>query len=207
MVIGIDFDNTIICYDEVFYREAVQHGWIHNNFPRNKKLIRDYIWRTKGDNAWQRLQAIAYGQKINDALLIKGVKDFLFLCRDKGIRVYIVSHKTEYADNDPYRTNLREAAIQWMEYKGFFNGRAPCLSRQDIFFEITRLDKINRIKELGCTLFIDDLEEIFTEKIFDKGIGKILYSPLGYHEIEGVKICRNWMEITDHVFRNHEQAG
>ena len=41
MVIGVDFDNTLICYDQIFHRLAVEEGLISRNVPAQKKAIRD----------------------------------------------------------------------------------------------------------------------------------------------------------------------
>jgi hypothetical protein len=27
VIIGVDFDNTIVSYDELIYREAIERGW------------------------------------------------------------------------------------------------------------------------------------------------------------------------------------
>ena len=36
MLIGVDFDNTIVCYDGLFHRVAVEQGLIPQKFPRVK---------------------------------------------------------------------------------------------------------------------------------------------------------------------------
>ena len=43
MHIGIDFDNTIVTYDNVFYEHAVKLGLIDKSVSKNKKQIRDEI--------------------------------------------------------------------------------------------------------------------------------------------------------------------
>lgn len=44
-VIGIDFDNTLVSYDDVLYDEALQRGLIHLDSGKGKKDIRDMIRR------------------------------------------------------------------------------------------------------------------------------------------------------------------
>lgn len=205
MIIGIDFDNTIVSYDELFYREAMQLGLINAQCPKNKISVREYIWKTRGDVAWQKLQALVYGPKIGEAVLIPGVKEFLSMCKKHKVKVFIVSHKTEYANYDPTRTNLRVAALQWLDNHDFFSDQDFGLRRQDFFFESNRLDKISRIKNLCCTLHIDDLEEIFLDESFDQNIDKILFAPKNVREIYGIKVCASWKSITEYVFRECEQ--
>ena len=39
--ITFDFDNTIICYEDIFYKLAVEKKLIKESFPKKKKLIRE----------------------------------------------------------------------------------------------------------------------------------------------------------------------
>ena len=201
MIIGIDFDNTIVSYDKLFYREAMQLGLIDAQCLKNKTSVRDHIRKTWGDVAWQKLQALVYGPKIGEAVLIPGVKEFLSMCKKHKVKVFIVSHKTEYASYDPTKTNLRLAALQWLDDHDFFSDQDFGLKREDFFFESNRLDKISRIKNLCCTLYIDDLEEIFLDESFDQNIDKILFAPNSTWEIDGIKVCTSWKSITEYVFR------
>ena len=41
--IGIDFDNTIVFYDDLFHKIATEEKLIPSNFPTSKVLIRDYL--------------------------------------------------------------------------------------------------------------------------------------------------------------------
>ena len=70
---------------------------------------------------------------------------------------------------------LREVALKWMEGKGFFDEKQFALARDRIFFESTRDKKIERIKSLSCTHFIDDLAEVFLHQNFPDQVEKILY--------------------------------
>src|ERR1051325_6940804 len=62
-----------------------------------KRSIRDRIrLLPDGEIEWQKCQALLYGQRIAEAKLVEGVADFIRLCRERGIPVHIVSHKTEF---------------------------------------------------------------------------------------------------------------
>ena len=113
--IGIDFDNTIAGYDNVFLRVAKEIKLIPSDFEGSKKSIRDAIRKLDdGENKWQCLQGRVYGRNMKDAHMIDGVADFLSYCRNlNDVDIYIVSHKTEYGHYDPMKINLRDAAMSW----------------------------------------------------------------------------------------------
>ena len=65
--IGIDFDNTIIAYDEVFCAAAKRRGLIAAEFIGGKQAVRDAIrLLPDGELAWQRLQGQVYGKGIGE---------------------------------------------------------------------------------------------------------------------------------------------
>ena len=201
MIIGVDFDNTIISYGELFYQEALRRGLIKKGFSKNKKLIRDRIRKTYSDIEWQKLQGKVYGSGIQEAELIEGTGNFIVSCKRSGISLYIISHKTQYANFDDTKINLRKAALNWMSRNDFFNSNGMGFDRKHIYFEPTKNEKIERIKQLKCTHFIDDLEETFLEKPFPENVKKILYDPDGlFTDCLGVKIVRSWNEITEYFF-------
>ena len=41
--IGLDFDNTIIDYDQLFYLEAFNLNLIPNNITKSKVAVRKYL--------------------------------------------------------------------------------------------------------------------------------------------------------------------
>ena len=43
MRIGIDFDNTIACYDGVFHAAALERGLIPSELGRDKNSVRDHL--------------------------------------------------------------------------------------------------------------------------------------------------------------------
>ena len=110
--IGVDLDNTVVSYDAIFFRLALMHGFISQDCPPDKKTIRDRIrFLPDGELKWQHLQGEAYGPRMAEAVPNAGVEDFFSHCRERGIVTYVVSHKTEFANYDPTRTNLRQAAL------------------------------------------------------------------------------------------------
>lgn len=201
-IIGVDFDNTIVSYDALIHRLAVERHFIFPNEMKSKKHIRDLIRkRPGGEIEWQKIQAAIYGPRMGEARPIDGVRDFFERCGRSGITLYIVSHKTEFANYDATRTPLRLAAMDWLDKHGFFPSNANSLEPSHVFFASTRQEKIERINRLGCNLFIDDLEETFQEESFPENIIKILYDPHRLYSFRhGIRLCFSWREVTQCVF-------
>ena len=201
-VIGIDFDNTIICYDDVFQRLAVEAGLVAAEPPRRQKAIREAARNSPdGDLAWQRLQGQAYGPRIQEAGPAEGVLDFLAQCRGLGVDVHVISHKTRYAALDPSGTDLRAAARDWLDAHGFFSA-ATGLGPERFHCGATRQEKVDLIRSTGCTHFIDDLLETFREPGFPPGVQGILFDPGGTPGAEALRdlwLARSWREIGERI--------
>ena len=59
--IGIDFDNTIVTYDDVFFKYAFDMGLISKDVKKKKQIIRDTIRKLPdGEAKWIELHAILY---------------------------------------------------------------------------------------------------------------------------------------------------
>jgi hypothetical protein len=201
-ICGIDFDNTIVTYDELLTKIARERGLIHASGVQSKRSIRDQIRQLPdGEIEWQKCQALLYGQRISEATLAHGVSAFFLSCRERAIPVYIVSHKTEFSSYDASGTNLRAAALDWMRANRFFEPDGLGLEPNSVFFASTRSAKIERIRHLACTHFIDDLEETFLEDTFPGATARILYEPSRQGPPPpGVALMRTWQEIRDYFF-------
>ena len=208
-IIGIDFDNTIINYDEVMYSLALKKQFIPLTVPKNKKDIRDAI-RTlpEGDLKWQEIQAEAYGKAIMGATLHQGVREFLAACKQHQVPVYIVSHKTAYSHLSEGGVNLREAALSWMREQHFFDDPTLGLAPEQVYFESTREEKIRRLSQLGCTDFIDDLIEIFAGADFPAGVKKWLYDPQARQApTEKIFLFHYWRALLDDFFPANSETN
>ena len=199
--IGIDFDNTIVTYDEVFCAVAKLSGLIDPAFVGNKQEVRDAI-RTLpgGELAWQRLQGRVYSKGIADAKMIDGFEAFLHRCRVERCATMIVSHKTEYGHFDPDRVSLRDAARSWMTAQGLLDSKCG-LPTANVFFESTRSEKLARIASLSCTHFVDDLEEVLSDPDFPPGVQRILLSDCARtNGLAPYIVCTSWRDIGEQIF-------
>jgi hypothetical protein len=198
--IGIDFDNTIITYDEVFCALAKRWGLIDQTFSGGKQALRDAIrLLPEGELAWQRLQGQVYGKGIGRAKMVAGFEAFLRRCRAEECSVVIVSHKTDYGHYDPDRVNLRKAALDWMAAMGLFDD-AYAIPLKNIYFESTREEKLSRIAALSLTYFIDDLEEVLTDPGFPPNVRRILFAENERPPAAAYTVCPTWRDIEQQVF-------
>lgn len=201
MLLGMDFDNTIVCYDQVFHQTALEKGLIPAELPVSKDQVRNHLRERGLEDAWTELQGIVYGPRIHSAPPFPGVLDFLARCKQQDIPIRIISHKTTFSKIGAMRTNLRTAALDWMVTQRFFEMEGLGLSREDVLFGATRQEKIEHIRQSGCTHFIDDLEEVFLEETFPVNVEKILFAPNRQSaELLGVTVFTTWQEINEHFF-------
>jgi|GEM_PF-80204 len=197
--LGLDFDGTVVVYDEVFHRHAVERFGMpegDKSVPRTKTAVRDWLRsQPDGEAKWIELQGLVYGLKMAEAKLAPGLAEFLHAIRDAHIPVCIISHKTEFSVAEP-RVNLRAAALAWLEANSFFATDGFGLRREDVFFEATRAAKLQRIAAQGCTVFVDDLEEVLTEPEFPQGVERWLYAPDGAGRgNEGICAFTDWAAL------------
>jgi len=199
--IGIDFDNTLVSYDALFYRCACERHLIPPDLPPTKVAVREWLWRQPdGNTPWTELQGEVYGRCMAKAVWFPGVDAFLAFCRYRGLRVSIISHKLEYPALGP-RVNLRDAALAWMEAHGFFRSNGFNLSRGDVYFEESREQKRACIAERQCTHFVEDLPEVLLDPAFPPGIIKLLFDPAGVADKAGpdIHVFRAWADIQRYV--------
>ena len=201
LTIGIDLDNTIIRYDKLIYEIAVEKGLIPEDADKNKKKIRNHIRTLPGGEVeWQKIQGMIYGRKIFLAEPFEGLKDFLKRCRKTSYAVYVISHKTQFANYDDTQTDLRVAAHRWLEthitdWKG-----QQLIEKESVFFGGTRQEKIAYISALRCDWFIDDLEETFLESSFPGHTRRILFGNHGGKISGPIDVCPTWADVTEKVF-------
>jgi hypothetical protein len=180
----------------------VEKDLIPPGVSASKGQVRDYLRRCGQEDVWTELQGYVYGARMQETLPFPGVLDFFAQCKDLGVTVYIISHKTQY----PFQGtayDLHQAAHKWLESYGFYDPARIGLSPAQVYFELTKPEKLIRIARSGCDYFIDDLPEFLSEPGFPAGVDRILFDPndnypMGHHfhratswaEIEGILMSR-----------------
>ncbi len=201
LVIGLDFDNTLIDYDQLFVELALEAGLTGIRPAMTKRELRDTVrLLPDGDIEWQKLQAMAYGLMIGRAKVARGATEFIAKCRQHGTSLKIISHKTRRAAHDPAQCDLWQTAMEFMRRHRFFDPEGLGFQGLDVFFEVTRQDKVRRITSLGCHIFVDDLEETFAEPGFPPGVMKVLFAARGPFTGRDLVVARSWQEAGDVIF-------
>lgn len=197
MRIGLDFDNTLAIYDNIFKRLGSQY--VHPDWSGTKKDLKHHLdFISNGQVLWQKLQGLAYGQEMHHAQLADGVANFLLMAKRRNCQVFIVSHKTEFGHYDQSKTPLREVSLKWMEDNHFFCPSHYNLSKDNVFFLSERTQKIQKITELNLDFFIDDLTEILGAENFPCNTKKILFGSDNLSEANFSS--ENWDEISKYIF-------
>ena len=216
LVIGLDLDNTLVSYDELFHELAVSEaflsaGELQGLAPGKRALRQALRSQDKGEERWRKLQALAYGRHMPRARLMDGAAEFLAACArlragGASLELYIVSHKTRLANNYSDGADFHKAAMGFLEAQSFF-APGSGLTPERVFFEPTRAAKVARIAGLGCTHFVDDLEETFAEPGFPQGVTRILFDPAGdAADQQGVTRLRSWAAIAAALLAGLEPA-
>jgi hypothetical protein len=174
VILGFDFDNTLIRYDELFHRAAFEKKLIPEDVPKGKAAVRDYLRENGQEDEWTRLQGEVYGPRILEALPFEGMIEILDYLQKAKVAMCIVSHKTRTPYlGEPW--DLHQAARDWLNQQGFHDPALLNWPTESIFFELTKNEKIQRIVDLGCTHYVDDLPEIL--ELLPDNVEKILFSP------------------------------
>jgi hypothetical protein len=177
MRIGVDFDNTLVCYDGVFHRAALERELISADLPSGKNDVRDFLNASGRGAEFTKLQGYVYGARMDLAALYPGVRDFFDAARELGQELFVVSHKTRRPlRGEPY--DLHASARAFLESQCGVGG-SGYLAPDNIFFEETKELKVARIAALDLDVFIDDLPEILVMPGFPARTAPILFDPEG----------------------------
>lgn len=199
MLVGIDFDNTIVCYDALIHRAATERGWLHEPVAATKAQVRDYLRRTEREPLWTELQGYVYGPGICDASPFPGVLEFLAQCHRRDIRCIIVSHKTRTPLAGPPH-DLHAAAHRWLAHYGIYGDADSGITPERVFLELTKEAKLARIGAERCDVFIDDLPELLSEATFPADTRRILFAPAGDDgAVRDFATASSWSAITEMI--------
>jgi len=193
MRVGLDFDNTIVCYDQLFHKVALELGAIPADLPQNKVLVRDHLRRIGQEDVWTEMQGTVYGARMDEAEPYPGVIDALRQLKAAGVELFIVSHKTRTPFRGP-AYDLHQAARHWVETVLLDEGK-PLVEPEHVFFRPTKSEKWQQIADCGCQIFIDDLPEILKAAEFPAAVRAVLFDPERHHQDEGLETVTDWAQI------------
>lgn len=175
MRIGIDFDNTIACYDGVFHRAAVERGLIEESLGTDKNTVRNYLREIGKEDDWTKLQGYVYGARMDLVAVYEGFLAFVMQARRQGHDLVIISHKTRKPFmGPPY--DLHDAARSFLENQNIVSPEHV----PNVFFELTLDEKVARIKSENCDVFVDDLPELLGHENFPQHVRGLLFDPAGH---------------------------
>ncbi len=196
MKIGIDFDNTIISYEKLFYDTALEKGLIIKEIKPTKISVRNFLRSRNQDYIFTGIQAEVYGPLIKKAKAFPNIQNTLNRFSQEH-EFFIVSHKTR----NPYigpKYNLHKYASDWLKSKSLH----PSIENspiKELYFEETIDKKIERIEQLKCDFFIDDLPKVL--KLLKKEITPILFDP-NYENLDNFPrkyTMNNWEQLCDFI--------
>src|SRR5919199_793522 len=145
MRIGIDFDNTIACYDGVFHCAAAERGLVPADLAADKASVRNHLRAAGREDAWTELQGYVYGARMDLAACYPGALAFIRRARRDGHAVFVISHKTRHPYRGP-QYDLHAAAAAFLEREGLFDESGIGLPREACHFEPTPGAKHPRIR-------------------------------------------------------------
>lgn len=192
MLIGIDLDNTIVCYDVVFERLASELELPRHVASAGKQAIRDYLRQQDREDEWTVMQGKAYGSRMREAVPFDGVLDFIVAASCEGHDLCVVSHRTKRPFlGDP--ADLHASALSWLRER-----EVDRIAR--IFLEETAAAKAARISDLGCDVFVDDLPEFLGRPDFPANTKALHFCPGDRLETGRFEIVRSWTDIAQLLF-------
>jgi hypothetical protein len=186
--IGLDFDNTIVDYRPLFGPAARALGFIDDALPAAGKTgVRDRLRALPGgEERWQSLQAHVYGEAIAYAHAYAGFERFLATAGQNGAQLWIVSHKSRFAAAAPNGPDLRIAAHRWLTSRGIVG--ASGIGVDNVFFEGSLAEKLQRIADLRLTHFVDDLTDVLEDPAFPRAVTR------------AVHFRESWDAVCDDIF-------
>lgn len=196
LYVGIDLDNTVLSYDKLLRKLAIEMDYADQACPKRPKDIRLAL-RTyanneiEGEKRWQKLQDMVYNTRIDDAEIDPYFKAAVAAIRDLGGTVALITQKEENLELPPSQ-QLRDKVMETLRKRKFFEHEGYDLKEENVHFCRTFGEKIAKIRELRLETYIDDRAEIFEHPLFPKRTFGIR---LG-EAIPKVFSVQSWPEIT-----------
>lgn len=204
MTIGLDFDNTIVSYENVFLSYSKERNWtLPNKFSSAKSFVKEKIQNSPGGNLeWSALQGEIYGNRIIDAKPTVDLINTMQKLSEMGYQFKVISHKSLFPIVGDI-INLHEVALQFLQDMNILGNAKINLTSDDCFFELTEEDKLSRIHSENCNYFIDDLQSIIENPNFPSSCIGILYSNIS-PQIKKYLSINRWNDLLNIIKDNND---
>ena len=159
--LGLDLDNTLIDYTASCKFLAPNFGIDESLATRD--VIRRHLRHPDNDEEWQRFQSLLYTDWLDSALPASGAVELIRGCTNRGIEVFIVSHKTKSGPERFGARNLRAPALQWLTNHNLVPSLIP---KDHVFFTDSVDAKVESIATLRLDVFVDDLPEVLSHPMW-----------------------------------------
>jgi hypothetical protein len=203
MRIGVDFDNTIACYDGVFHAIALERGVIPASLATDKTSVRDYLRARGQDPIFTELQGYVYGPGMQQVSLYPDVAQVLRGFVAAGHELCLISHKSRTPFAGPAH-DLHDWAWRFLVMQRLVEAPDAPFRSTDVYFELTLDAKLARIADRNCGFFVDDLPEVLASPAFPMATRGVLFDPEGNYP-EGrwqdrrFERCTDWASISNLV--------
>ena len=85
VILGLDFDNTLITYDKIFFEKALEMDLVDfGQWPKDKDEIRNHLRSIGKEKDFTKLQGEVYGPEIVNAEAAVGVLEALKKIENEG---------------------------------------------------------------------------------------------------------------------------
>jgi hypothetical protein len=196
MLIGLDFDNTIVNYSDAIARLAKERLQLPEELSVNKVSVRNFLISQGREGEWTKFQGELYGPGMRFADPYPGAFETMGALNDCGHRLVIVSHRTKFPYAG-YPHDLHASAKSWVSKRITSQG---LMDEHSVYFLETRVDKIATISSLNCDVFLDDLPEVLNDSDFPGNTLGILFDPdnASTAVLRNVTI-RSWKQLPAHL--------
>ena len=199
MRVGIDIDNTIICYDKAFASLAKKTGF---DVPpsASKQEVKAWFHQHGLHEEFTILQGQIYGKFISMAHIFEGVPHFIADAIRQRHQLFLVSHKTKYPIKGD-QVDLHEAAINFLSQQNIVCDQKPnAIPFDHVYFEQTLESKVQKIADLNLDFFIDDLLVVLTHEKFPETSRPIWFSSeTACNNNPQIQRCKSWVSINDKI--------
>jgi len=193
VLIGLDFDNTIVCYDKAIARLVDDLFDLPLHVPRTKLSLRDFLRQANREPEWTAFQGALYGPGMRYAEPFEQALETMQELKNMGHKLCIVSHRSRYPYAGP-AYDLHAAARGWIKQRLVSIG---LITNEMAHFHETRRQKIAAIRDIGCDAFLDDLPEVLEDEHFPIACWAILFDPEGSRAQSKSRRVGHWGEVLD----------